>query len=152
MAAGNFSLTANHYVGLLVRLAFYSIQGDIPMIKKLAMLICVVATVAMTTTANAQSQSSGQSRTVGQRLAANQLVPIDQIDHSAFDQLLKKYVDTDGRVNYRAWDQSSADRNALTSYLNKLSSANSDLPSGRCLLYTSPSPRDQRGSRMPSSA
>ena len=24
--------------------------------------------------------------------------------------------------------------------------------SGRCLLYTSPSPRDQRGSRMPSSA
>ena len=27
--------------------------------------------------------------------------------------------------------------------------ANSDL---RCLLYTSPSPRDQRGSRMPSSA
>ena len=25
-------------------------------------------------------------------------------------------------------------------------------PSGCCLLYTSPSPRDQRGSRMPSSA
>ena len=25
-------------------------------------------------------------------------------------------------------------------------------PDGRCLLYTSPSPRDQRGSRMPSSA
>ena len=27
-----------------------------------------------------------------------------------------------------------------------------DYPSRRCLLYTSPSPRDQRGSRMPSSA
>ena len=26
------------------------------------------------------------------------------------------------------------------------------LPNSRCLLYTSPSPRDQRGSRMPSSA
>ena len=25
-------------------------------------------------------------------------------------------------------------------------------PNGSCLLYTSPSPRDQRGSRMPSSA
>ena len=25
-------------------------------------------------------------------------------------------------------------------------------PGGYCLLYTSPSPRDQRGSRMPSSA
>ena len=28
----------------------------------------------------------------------------------------------------------------------------SDEPSYSCLLYTSPSPRDQRGSRMPSSA
>ena len=27
-----------------------------------------------------------------------------------------------------------------------------DAPEGTCLLYTSPSPRDQRGSRMPSSA
>ena len=26
------------------------------------------------------------------------------------------------------------------------------VPTGICLLYTSPSPRDQRGSRMPSSA
>ena len=29
---------------------------------------------------------------------------------------------------------------------------NPDNPNNRCLLYTSPSPRDQRGSRMPSSA
>ena len=27
-----------------------------------------------------------------------------------------------------------------------------NIPTGSCLLYTSPSPRDQRGSRMPSSA
>ena len=27
-----------------------------------------------------------------------------------------------------------------------------EIPLGSCLLYTSPSPRDQRGSRMPSSA
>ena len=30
--------------------------------------------------------------------------------------------------------------------------ASSLRPGGTCLLYTSPSPRDQRGSRMPSSA
>ena len=30
--------------------------------------------------------------------------------------------------------------------------APSSIPVGSCLLYTSPSPRDQRGSRMPSSA
>jgi len=106
------------------------------MIKKFAMLICVVASVAMTATVNAQSQSVGQSATVGQRLAANQLVPIDQIDHSDFDQLLRKHVNTDGQVNYQAWHQSTADRNTLKSYLNKLSSANSDLPSGRAAVLS----------------
>ena len=81
------------------------------MIKKFAMLICVVATVAMTVTANAQSQSVGSSsRTVGHRWPADKLAPIDQVDHSVFDQLLKKHVNADGQVNYKAWHQSTADR------------------------------------------
>ena len=39
-------------------------------------------------------------------------------------------------------------------YVRKLNNALTDSPdfSATCLLYTSPSPRDQRGSRMPSSA
>ena len=36
--------------------------------------------------------------------------------------------------------------------LDALSELEIDVPGGNCLLYTSPSPRDQRGSRMPSSA
>ena len=39
--------------------------------------------------------------------------------------------------------------------LHNYESAHRELPAGvvnACLLYTSPSPRDQRGSRMPSSA
>ena len=96
------------------------------MIKKIAMLICVVASIAMTSsTANAQQQS------VGHQWPSNQLVSIDQIDHTAFDQLLKKHVDVDGRVNYLAWHQSAADRATLKSYLDKLSSANSNLPAKR---------------------
>ena len=106
------------------------------MIKKLAMLICVAATVAMTVTANAQSQSVEQSRTVGHLWPANELVPIDQVDHVDFDQLLRKHVDANGRVNYRAWHQSSADRAALKSYLDKLSCANSDLPSNRAAILS----------------
>ena len=44
-----------------------------------------------------------------------------------------------------------------TTNINQLFSASEILPEitivlGGCLLYTSPSPRDQRGSRMPSSA
>ena len=42
-------------------------------------------------------------------------------------------------------------QNNPTGFLNRFNSFSSGL-SGGCLLYTSPSPRDQRGSRMPSSA
>ena len=51
----------------------------------------------------------------------------------------------------------STTRNAITDFLREFgyrgsaSIAGGDLSIG-CLLYTSPSPRDQRGSRMPSSA
>ena len=37
-------------------------------------------------------------------------------------------------------------------YPDRLQTINGDALSVNCLLYTSPSPRDQRGSRMPSSA
>ena len=45
--------------------------------------------------------------------------------------------------------------NALKFHINKLAKSEDDTRPGlvhSCLLYTSPSPRDQRGSRMPSSA
>jgi len=78
------------------------------MIKNITMLICAVATLAMSMTANAQQQ------TAGRQWAAHELTSIDQVNHSSFDQLLKKYVDTNGKVNYQAWHQSAADRAALT--------------------------------------
>ena len=37
-------------------------------------------------------------------------------------------------------------------YIRNIDSKNGTIRSGACLLYTSPSPRDQRGARMPSSA
>ena len=42
--------------------------------------------------------------------------------------------------------------NFVRSCLDEIQEANNFSCSGFCLLYTSPSPRDQRGSRMPSSA
>ena len=48
--------------------------------------------------------------------------------------------DTDGAVSYSI------------AFSDTAGNAGSAVTSGSCLLYTSPSPRDQRGSRMPSSA
>ena len=40
----------------------------------------------------------------------------------------------------------------LQAYMKQLAASSAPGPVKACLLYTSPSPRDQRGSRMPSSA
>ena len=92
------------------------------------------------------------------------------VDHSFLDCFLARYVITDSRglnrVHYRRVSQT--DKCELKRYLKYLQSIdvrtlNRDtqlvywinLYNARvvsCLLYTSPSPRDQRGSRMPSSA
>lgn len=41
------------------------------------------------------------------------------IDHSAWDGLLKKYVDDKGLVNYTAWKNSQEDMSALDAYLKQ---------------------------------
>ena len=41
------------------------------------------------------------------------------IDHSAWDRLLKKYVDENGLVNYGAWKNNKEDVDALDGYLKQ---------------------------------
>ena len=94
------------------------------MINKIAILISLVATLAITSSVFAKE-------TAGRQWPANQQVSIDQIDHSGFDQLLKTYVDVNGRVNYKAWHQSRGCRDQLTTYLNNLSRANPDMQASR---------------------
>jgi len=53
-------------------------------------------------------------------------VPLDQVDHSTWDRLLKKYVDDERMVNYQAWKNSADDLAALKEYLATLSHADAD--------------------------
>jgi len=55
--------------------------------------------------------------------SGSRAVPLDSVDHSAWDRLLQKYVDKDGMVDYAAWKASDADRAALKDYLATLSAA-----------------------------
>jgi len=59
----------------------------------------------------------------GKTWPQGQWVSIDQIDHKPFDELLSKYVDDDGYVDYQAWHTTSSDRQKLKSYLDSLSRA-----------------------------
>lgn len=49
------------------------------------------------------------------------------IDHSAWDRLLKKYVDENGLVNYGAWKNSKEDVDALDPGIFQTSSKTSPL-------------------------
>lgn len=68
----------------------------------------------------ANSEASAKDP-LGRNWPADQQVSMDRINHSTYDALLKKYVDTDGYVNYVAWHQSAADRHALQQYILHLS-------------------------------
>lgn len=79
-------------------------------------ILLIVATCASTAVA-------GKAVYVGQKTTGQR--SFDQIDHSVWNGLLKKYVDSDGYVNYTRWNSSQADRRALSGYLANLSTASS---------------------------
>ncbi len=87
-----------------------------------------LALIGMTFTSAALA---GPKVTVGRAIAANQQISFDQINHTAWDKLLRKYVDVQGRVAYQAWKNSSSDVQALDAYINSLSRANTSTPATR---------------------
>ena len=70
------------------------------------------------------STTSADEWSVGRDVPDAERVALDQIDHSAWDALLKTYVDDRGRVDYAAW---KADGTAtLDAYLGQLSRGDRD--------------------------
>lgn len=94
------------------------------MIQKITMLLAIATIVSFSTDVRGEENA-------GQSWPANQWVSIDQIQHTTFDGLLKKYVDQNGMVNYKAWHQNAQDRQALTGYLAQMSRANPNQPARR---------------------
>ncbi len=84
------------------------------MYRKLSILALVIAAPL------AATALAGNEVYLGRKTAAT--LPLDAIDHSTWDSLLKKYVDEDGMVDYRAWQASASDIKKLDDYLGKLSS------------------------------
>ncbi len=68
---------------------------------------------------------------LGKQWPVSRQISIDHINHSYFDALLKKYVDSDGYVDYRRWKNSPTDRERLIQYLAHLSRASTSLRASR---------------------
>lgn len=72
---------------------------------------------------SASVSMAGSKRYVGIQVPAASRVSINDIDHSAWQQLLSRYVDERGGVNYRAWHASTGDVTLLDQYIEELSRA-----------------------------
>lgn len=68
------------------------------------------------------SADAGNEVYVGSKTAGTK--SLDEVDHSAWNSLLQKYVNDNGMVNYRAWHGSRADTQQLDRYLSLLSTGN----------------------------
>ena len=89
----------------------------------------------------------GQTPTENYVKTTTYLQPVDEGQEDNLDDSQKiesiNYVDGLGRAKQSIAVRAGGDKQNIISYIEY------DI---FCLLYTSPSPRDQRGSRMPSSA
>jgi hypothetical protein len=90
-----------------------------------------VAIVALVVAASGQVAEAGSKVYVGSKVPAERQLSMDRIDHSTWDAILRKYVDADGMVDYRALHASPTDMQALDSYLQALSTASPRIEAAR---------------------
>lgn len=92
----------------------------------------VFGTVGLAALISIQASSlAAQTVTVGQKWSAAQQLSIDQIDHQSYGQLLGKYVDSRGMVDYTGWKSSREDQQLLQQYLQSLSRVSLSKPAAR---------------------
>ena len=80
---------------------------------------------------------------VGREWSALERVAIGDLSHQAWDELLRRYVDPDGLVDYASWKQSTEDVRRLDDYLSALSQADERreaTSSQRLAFWITPSP------------
>ncbi|MCH7685798.1 MAG: DUF547 domain-containing protein, partial [Planctomycetes bacterium] len=83
----------------------------------------ITAITLFAVAAAGQFAQAGSKVYVGTQVISSRQVSMDRIDHSVWDGILRKYVDTNGMVDYRALKASPADVRALDGYLQTLSTA-----------------------------
>ena len=91
----------------------------------------VAALVVLASMSGAAVYLSRPTVLVGRSTARSQRVAYGEVSHQQWDDLLHRFVDTDGNVDYATWDESSQARQELNDYLNSLSRLDESLPASR---------------------
>jgi len=99
-----------------------------PIVILVALLLFVVAIWAIVMRLQRDARHSIE---LGQDWPPEEQLSLSQIDHSAWSELLGRYVDDSGLVKYRALKDSAEDRALLIGYLGQLSRADTDRPASQ---------------------
>jgi len=89
----------------------------LPKVASSVMMLAVIGVLCATS----GGLLRGQKVVLGRIWPSGQRLPLDQVPHDAWDELLRRYVDESGQVDYSAWRASAADVAALDEYLAQLS-------------------------------
>ena len=98
-------------------------------IKQVSSLYWLAIHFSLIGTLAATQASGGNVVYVGNPQSAK--ISMDDSDHSTWNSLLSKYVDSDGKVNYQSWKANAADVHLLDEYLRHLSDASRKVPAKR---------------------
>ena len=99
-----------------------------PIVIIVALLLIVVVVWAIVMHLQRDARYSSE---LGQDWPPEEQLSLSQIDHSIWSDLLGRYVDGSGNVNYRALKDSAEDRALLTGYLDQLSRADTERPASQ---------------------
>ena len=88
--------------------------------RRLYALLAAAVVVALTATA---WRASRPVVLVGREWPASERIAVSDASHQTWDDLLQRYVDPDGLVDYASWKQSAEDLRRLDDYLAALSQA-----------------------------
>lgn len=72
---------------------------------------------------HAERLNAGPKVRIGKSVDRGSRIDLQRIDHHDWNQLLKRYVDLDGNVDYTAWKGSTSDAQLLRRYIHQLSMA-----------------------------
>ncbi len=90
-----------------------------------------IVVVAATAFVASETNAGGTKAVVGQQVPASRQRSMDDISHSTWNRLLRKYVDRNGMVDYRGLKASRSDMQDLQNYLSQLSAANPQAKASR---------------------
>lgn len=95
------------------------------------LLRCLLASLAVFILASLVFYFTPRTVQVGRRWPIGERVGVGDVSHQTWDELLHRYVDAEGRVDYASWKASTEDLKRLDEYLNELSRLDEQQPTNK---------------------